>query len=126
MAANGASYINAYGSFRTHSQSKSGNVCFGAEALYRGHLGRDWSPNEWRHSICEREIALGALRRVDEFDQAKACGEADDGSEVSRSLLAAEGDPLEAPGRLSGTVLRHNTRPVVADDFKLLPTPHRG
>jgi hypothetical protein len=33
---------------------------------------------------------------------------------------------FSAPGKLSRTVLRHNTRPVVADDFKLLPTPHRG
>ena len=31
-----------------------------------------------------------------------------------------------APGRLSRTVRRHNTRPVAADDLKLLPTPHRG
>ena len=32
---------------------------------------------------------------VDEFDQAKACGEADDGSEVSFGLFAAERDALE-------------------------------
>src|SRR5580693_7591659 len=33
---------------------------------------------------------------VDEFDQAKAGGEADDGSEVLFGLFAAERDPLEA------------------------------
>ena len=40
-----------------------------------------------------RETSLG---RVDEFDQAKAGGEADDGSEVSFGLFAAERDALEA------------------------------
>ena len=33
---------------------------------------------------------------MDEFDQAKACGEAEDGSEVSFGLFASEGDSLEA------------------------------
>jgi hypothetical protein len=33
---------------------------------------------------------------VDEFDQAKAGGEADDGFEVSFGLFASEGDALEA------------------------------
>ena len=36
------------------------------------------------------------LVRVDEFDQTKACGEADDGSEVSFGLFASERDALEA------------------------------
>jgi hypothetical protein len=33
---------------------------------------------------------------VDEFDQAKAGGEANDGSEVSSGLFGSERDPLEA------------------------------
>jgi hypothetical protein len=33
---------------------------------------------------------------VDEFDQAKACGETNDGSEVLFGLFASERDPLEA------------------------------
>ena len=33
---------------------------------------------------------------MDEFDQAEACGETDDGSEVSGCLFAAKGDALEA------------------------------
>ena len=37
-----------------------------------------------------------SLGGVDEFDQAKACSEADDGSEVSFGLFAAERDALEA------------------------------
>ena len=32
---------------------------------------------------------------VDEFDQAKTCGETDDGSKVSGGLFAAQGDALE-------------------------------
>jgi hypothetical protein len=43
-----------------------------------------------------RRKAKVALGCVDEFDQAKACGEADDGSEVSFGLFAAERDALEA------------------------------
>src|SRR5579864_3763035 len=37
-----------------------------------------------------RAIRASKLGCVDEFDQAKACGEADDGSEVSFGLFAAE------------------------------------
>jgi hypothetical protein len=36
------------------------------------------------------------LGRVDEFDQAKGCGETDDRPEISGCLFAAESDPLEA------------------------------
>jgi hypothetical protein len=43
--------------------------------------------------VYNRYIYLGC---VDEFDQAKACGEADDWSEVSLGLFAAERDALEA------------------------------
>ena len=41
-------------------------------------------------------VPLPSLGGVDEFDQAKAGGEGDDGSEVSFGLFAAERDALEA------------------------------
>ena len=42
------------------------------------------------------KIATVVLGCVDEFDQAQAGGEGDDGSEVPGGLLASEGDALEA------------------------------
>ncbi|MEP9356512.1 multiheme c-type cytochrome [Xanthobacter sp. KR7-65] len=42
-----------------------------------------------RYAKLDNEAGRPALGRVDEFDQAEACGETDDGSEVSSRLFAA-------------------------------------